>query len=129
MVQNIIISAVLIIISGISKAIQDKISFHWHKSVFSKIKKPKVLQWFNPETSWKNKYEWFPKSKTLTWIISNPLVMLTDAWHFFGMIRNLTLLAAGILLPLAWWSFLYYFIFILTFHIFFHFFLTLKNNI
>lgn len=119
MEQNITIAIILIIISGISKAIQDKISFHWDKSVFSKIKNPKVVQWFNPETSWKNKYEWFPNNKVLTWLISNPLVSITDAWHLFGLLKNFLLLTTGIILPLYWWSFLYYFLFVSTFHLFF----------
>lgn len=128
MVQNLIIAAVLIIIAGICKAIQDKISFHWHKSVFSKIKNPKVIQWFNPETSWKNKYEWFPNNKILTWLISNPLVMLTDAWHLFGFLKNFLILFTGIILPLYWWSFSYYFLFILTFHLFFTYIFSIRIN-
>ena len=68
---EIIITISLLVISAISKAIQDKLQFHYHKSIFSKIKNQ---NWWNPELSWKNKWEWFPNSKILTWLIANPLV-------------------------------------------------------
>lgn len=126
MVQSIVIAGILVFIAGIAKAIQDKTSFHWEKSIFSRIKNKKLKQWFNPSLSWKNKHEWFPNNKILTWIISNPLVMITDAWHLFGFLKNFLLLSTGIILPLCWWSFSYYFLFTLTFHLFFTYFFSIR---
>lgn len=128
MVQSLIIAGVLLIIAGIFKAIQDKISFHWDKSIFSKIKNKKTIQWFNPILSWKNKHEWFKNNKFLTWVISNPLVLITDAWHLFGFLKNFLILLAGILLPLQLYSVLFYFVFTLTFHLFFTYIFSIRTN-
>ena len=47
----IIVSIVFIIISSIARAISNKIQFHYDNSIFRKLK------WFNPLTSWKNKWK------------------------------------------------------------------------
>lgn len=75
----------LIAISGLSKGIQDQLMFHWGKS-WTKNLKP---NFWNPAVSWKNKYkngnpEDGPKFKGSTTIF----VSITDAWHFFGMLRE-----------------------------------------
>ena len=64
---------------AIAKAVMDSIHFNYGGSVFSKWPK-----WFNPETSWKNKWkngdrnqgEAFPGSSTV-------FVSFTDGWHLF----------------------------------------------
>jgi hypothetical protein len=127
-VQSLIIAGVLLIFAGVAKAIQDKTSFHWHKSIFSKIKNKKIVQWLNPELSWKNKHEWFKNNKFLTWVISNPLVLFSDAWHLFGFLKNFLLLLSGILLPLHLLSLLFYFVFTLTFHLFFTYIFSIRTN-
>lgn len=104
----------LIFVSGISKAIADTISFHHDKSVFKN-----AGNWFNPSLSWKNKYDWFPKSKFLTWIISNPLVFITDAWHFFGMIERVSIFSC-LFFCFQWWIIpILYLWFTIVFHIFY----------
>lgn len=113
---EIIITISLLIISAISKAIQDKLQFHYHKSIFSKIKNQ---NWWNPELSWKNKWEWFPNSKILTWLIANPLVALTDAWHLFGLIRDFSLFVTIPLISGNWWLILLYPVYRGVFHVFF----------
>lgn len=113
---EIIITTSLLIISAISKAIQDKLQFHYHKSIFSKVKNQ---NWWNPELSWKNKWTWFPKSKILTWLIANPLVALTDAWHLFGLIRDFSLFLCIPIISGNWWLILLYPAYRLVFHVFF----------
>ena len=115
MITVIIVISFLLFISAISKSIQDTLDFHFDKSIFSKAKG----NWWNPKTSWKNKYDWFPNSKILTWLISNPLVAITDAWHFFGFIRDFSIFSC---IPIAsgnYWLFLGYPVYRFIFHIFF----------
>lgn len=104
----------LLIISGLAKAIQDTLEFHYWKSIFAKAK---YENWWNPNMSWENKYKWFPNSKILTWLISNPLVFVTDAWHTFGLIRNFAIFATIPIISGNYWLFLLYFVFTGTFHI------------
>lgn len=113
----------LLIISSISKAIMDTLNFHFHKSIFKKLNS----KWFNsPEITWKNKYEWFPNSKILTWIICNPLVFVTDAWHLFGLIRDFSVIICFTIVTLNPYYLLIYPLYRLVFHIFFTFVLTKK---
>ena len=106
----------LLLISGLAKAIQDTLYFHYWKSVFAKAKPE---NWWNPNMSWENKYKWFPKSKFLTWLISNPLVAITDAWHTFGLIRDLSIFSCITIISGNYWLFLLYPIYRFVFHIFF----------
>lgn len=111
----------LLFISAVSKSIQDKIQFHFHKSIFKNLG-----DWWDPKKSWKNKHNWFKESKILTWLISNPLVFITDAWHFFGLIRDFCLFFC---IPLAlnnYWILLLYVPYRITFHLFFTYFFSKK---
>lgn len=113
-VWQLVVISVLLLLSGVGKAIQDKLQFHFDKSIFKN-----AGNWWNPKTSWKNKYEWFPKSKFLTWVFSNTLVSLTDAWHFFGFFRDFAIFAC---MPIAsgnYWLFLGYPVYRAVFHVFF----------
>jgi hypothetical protein len=112
----ILIIITLLFISAISKAIQDKLQFHYHKSIFIKLKRQ---NWWNPELSWKNKWNWFPNSKILTWLIANPLVAITDAWHLFGLIRDFSLFSTIPIISGNWWLFLLYPLYRGVFHVFF----------
>ena len=110
-----ILSGLLIALAGISKAVQDKTSFHFERSIFFH-----KSDFWNPEKSWKFKWkngdpkqgERFPLSTTL-------LVSLTDAWHLFGTIRNFSIFLGALLLPMNWISLLGYPLFFITFHIFY----------
>ena len=51
-ISQIILVSVLLAISATAKAIQDKIQFHFDKSVFSKLG-----SWWNTKDSWKNKWK------------------------------------------------------------------------
>ena len=87
---SFIIGIFIIIISGISKAVMDKIQFHYHKSIFKDVLKYNQQFW-NPLLSWENKYKEGsvvePKFMGSTTIF----VFLTDAWHSFQMILTLSM--------------------------------------
>lgn len=95
---------------GTTKAIQDKLQFHFENSIFSKLG-----NFWNPQQSWKNKWKNGNKEEGEKFFLSSTLlVSLTDAWHLFGLIRNFSIfLALGILISPM--SALYYIAFILTF--------------
>jgi len=112
-----IIIFVLVMTSGVSKAIMDTLAFHFYASDFSKLG-----SWWGPNRSWENKYTWSRKNKVLRWLLSSPLVWVTDAWHFFQAVFSVTFAASfvigGIFLP--WWvCFITYVGHRLIFHIFF----------
>lgn len=116
-IWQIIVICLLITISSIAKSVQDKLQFHFDKSVFSKAKNP---QFWNPVLSWKNKYKNGDKKQGEKFLGSSTIfVSLTDGWHLFGLIRNLSIIS---IIPIAtlnpWWliSYVTYF---LIFHIFF----------
>ena len=76
---------ICLVVAGCCKSIMDTLMFHYEQSIFYKLNY-KYGSWLNPQVSWNNKYTWFPNSKILTWLFSNPFVFVTDAWHFFQMI-------------------------------------------
>lgn len=122
----IAISCILIFISSIARAISNKIQFHYHQSVFRDKK------WFNPLTSWKNKWKLDKdgnviiingKQKENFLGSSTIFVLFTDAWHLFESISKYTLIGAFVTwayFSLVWWWILILIaIMIITFHIFF----------
>lgn len=75
------ISLILVMLAAICNAVMDTISFHYIKSIFSKLNR----QWWDPYVSWKNKYiDWDrgKRAEKTIWGIKYPTA-LTDAWHFF----------------------------------------------
>lgn len=104
----------LTIIIATTKAIQDKLQFHFDNSIFKNLG-----TWWNPQESWKNKWKNGNKEEGEKFFLSSTLlVSLTDAWHFFGLIRNFSIFVViGILInPLY---ILYYILFFALFHILF----------
>jgi hypothetical protein len=83
-----ILSFLLIIFSGVSEAIMDKLNFHFEKSIFSNEKYKQIF--WNPIESWKNK--WKEDLKTERFLGSSTIfVFTTDAWHLFKFFRNTSL--------------------------------------
>lgn len=117
MIYSIVAVSILAFVSGISKAVMDTLLFHFDTSIFSD-----KGNWWNPTKSWKNKYDWAKSNRIVQWILSNPLVSITDAWHFFQLLFSATFASAffvsGIFLP--WWTaFIVYALNRVIFHIFF----------
>jgi hypothetical protein len=86
------LSVIFFIIAGIAEGVMDTLQFHYQVSKFKDFKNH--LFW-DPYHSWRNKYkngnpeegERFRFSTTL-------LVGFTDAWHFFKLLRNLSIFIA-----------------------------------
>lgn len=84
MIYSFIVIFLLTIISAISKAIMDKLQFHYDTSVFKNLKQQ---EWWNPTISYKNKYKKGEKNNGPAFFGSTTIfVFLTDAWHFFQSI-------------------------------------------
>ena len=110
-----VIVGILIMFSGIDKAIQDKLQFHFDKSVFKKLG-----DYWNPTTSWKRKYKNGDPLQGEAFLGSTTIfVSLTDAWHLFGLIREFSIIGALAIATLNPWLLLSYVIFFGSFHIFF----------
>lgn len=96
------LSLIFIILAGFSNSIMDTIRFRFDRTIFSKIKNPKWMDWVDPKLSWDNKWktkkaieEKFPGSSTY-------LVFITDLWHFAQALMILFFILSGIsLIPFA----------------------------
>ena len=85
--MNILI-IVLIIISGLCRGLREVIQFRYNnfKQVFPKIND----LWWNPQISWKNKYEDGDPTKGEKFLFSTTLfVFVTDAFHFLAFLEHL----------------------------------------
>lgn len=112
---QIILVLILICLSELCKAIQDKLQFHFDVSIFSKFNS----NWWNPKKSHRNKWEWSDK-KWIQFILVRWLVWITDAWHFFGMIRYVLVILILFVLGVKWWIVIMgYILGRTTFHLFF----------
>lgn len=79
---TIIIAIVLVIVAGIAKAFMDTLQFHYYQ-----MRWKLNPQYWNPEISWQNKYNWGKgKSKLIQWLLQNPLVFITDGWHLMQFV-------------------------------------------
>lgn len=141
-IAYISVSVICIMIAAISKALCDTIQF---KFEFSKLKS--LGNWWNPRKSWELKYKYYLKlTKKHWWYLglykptydekfaysTTILVFLTDAWHLWNTVHHISFLISGIcfgaaLVTLLSISYLYlllviplYFMFAITFHIWFH---------
>lgn len=112
---------IFLIISTISKSIMDILLFHYHNSIFSKVKNDK---WWNPEISWKNKWKnGDPEQGERFFGSSTFLVSITDAWHFFQHIMILSfILSIVVYIPIFGFIIdflILYLIYTCTFELFF----------
>lgn len=92
----IYLSLFLLLISGISKSIQDTSASNFYNS---KLKKLNPLFWCKSESA-KNKWKNGDKSQgERFWGSSTIFVGFTDAWHLFDFIRDITLIISLLLYP------------------------------
>tara|TARA_R110000851_G_scaffold256858_6_gene409353 strand:- start:209 stop:598 length:390 start_codon:yes stop_codon:yes gene_type:complete len=126
-----ILTTALIFIGALCNSVMDKISFHHSKSVFKNMS-----DWWNPQESWKFKWKNGNKEEgERFWQSSRLLVGFTDAWHAmkFGM-RWSYLIAIPLYTmsnPLIniWVDFaILGVIQLITFHMFFTYFLSKKEQ-
>ena len=74
----------MILTASAAKAVMDVLQFHYETSIFSRIKNRRIMEWFNPIYSWKNKWKDGDVMKGEVFFGSSTiLVWTTDAWHFF----------------------------------------------
>lgn len=106
----------LLVISATCKAIQDKLQFHFEKSVFKDLG-----SFWNPEQSWRNKWkDGTPLRGERFWGSSTIFVSFTDAWHLLGLVRNFCLVfPLGLLLGYWWLGFVLYVVYVGVFHVLF----------
>jgi hypothetical protein len=84
------LSLILIFLSGMCEGVMDTLTFHYKR--FEK-KHPKAKDKFwNPEYSWLNKYDSQMKPKFIG--STTVFVFVTDGWHLFKWLKNLTLFAS-----------------------------------
>jgi hypothetical protein len=83
-----IIALLFIIGSAASEAVMDKLQFHYTRSIFTKNPSKYNKLFWDPKTSWVNKWkdssakeEKFKGSSTI-------FVFTTDAWHLFKFFKN-----------------------------------------
>jgi hypothetical protein len=101
----------LITIAGISKAVMDKINFHYTKSIFLDMN---AIFW-SPKLSWMNKWKDGIEKRGPRFFGSTTfLVWTTDAWHLFGMFYAVSF-AIGISLTAKFYP-LWYVIIAYTLH-------------
>ncbi len=80
-------SLILLLLSGLSKAVKDTIEHHYLISIFQKLN-PKF---WNHDLSWVNKYKDGDVLKgSAFWGSTTIFVFLTDAWHLFDTIGALS---------------------------------------
>jgi hypothetical protein len=95
----------LILLSGGFEAIMDTLQFHYDKSIFKKFKNQ--IFWC-PLFSWANKWkDGDPKNGEKFIGSSTIFVGLTDAWHFFKLLHNLTIFLGLLLISIYTTSFFY----------------------
>jgi len=93
-----ILGVLLVCLAGFTKAVMDKLQFHWHKSIFALNPGKYTPLFWDPSVSWANKYKPGTNYKEEKFKFSTTLlVFLTDAWHFFQMCTTF-LLFVGILM-------------------------------
>ena len=80
------ISLILFFLAGIVDAARDFVGFRLEQSIFYKYNP----QFWNTDKSWKNKYKDGDPLKGEKFFLSKSLfVGVTDAWHFFKLLRTL----------------------------------------
>jgi len=97
-----ILSLLFFALAAMCNSIMDNTKDHFYKSIFNS---PKFDQnWWNTETSWKNKY--IDRSINKGVDKSKP-IFLTDSWHYFKflMVVLLALSAATFDIKFLWWEF------------------------
>ena len=121
-IPQIIVVALLLTISAIAKSIQDKLQYHFDKSVFKNLG-----SFWNPKDSWKNKYKNNDPKQGAKFLGSTTIfVSLTDSWHLFGLIRDLSIVLCIPIITLNPYYLLIYPIYRGIFHIMFTYLLNKK---
>lgn len=115
---------------GIIKSIKDKISFHYNRSVFTKLPS-KYQNYTNPDISWRNKWKnGNPDEGERFFGSSTIFVMFTDFWHLLDFMQIVLLVLisyANLDYPILGYGIFniitYLIVILVTFELFFSYFL------
>lgn len=100
-----IILGILGLMVGVCKGVSDRVSTNdeWWGSILSSTSRINEF-WGSKEESWKNKDV---PSKFWNYLYHTALVWVTDAWHFFNMLRVVAYMGMMIVVALMddpiWW--------------------------
>ncbi len=107
--MNLLLAIFLFILFALSNAMMMEIRSHWDR-VFAHWFPPGKDSWWNPATSWQNKYKWWPQ-----WLFKTALVFTTDFWHFLQTLGLTSIFLLFLLYEnkdLRWWQYGYELIFL-----------------
>lgn len=94
--KNKAITGGLIFVAGSARGFNETLQFHW-KKFYQKFPNTNP-NWFNPQISWRNKYEGGDPSKGAKFPLStSALVMFTDQYHLNNFINRASITAALII--------------------------------
>jgi hypothetical protein len=83
-----IVTLFCFILFGLFEAVMDKLQFHYKRSIFKNYQST----WWDPKNSWKNKWKNGDKEQGERFLFSSTVfVFVTDAWHFFKFLRNVSI--------------------------------------
>jgi predicted PurR-regulated permease PerM len=101
----IYLSIILLIISGLSKTIEDISASNYSTSKLSYLN----ASFWNKSISWKNKWKNGDESQGEKFLGSSTIfVFITDAWHLFDLIRDITLIISLLLTPIIYFFIMAY---------------------
>jgi hypothetical protein len=79
----LLIAATLIALGGMCYGLKETVSHHY--GAFAERFPQADPAWWNPDLSWRNKYEGGdPERGPAFWLSTSALVLVTDAYHLFG---------------------------------------------
>lgn len=92
--ERVIHSAGIQFGAGFFNGVGDNLQFHYSQTVFPQGPGEKFLwggqQYWNPNLSWRNKYEDWPRDRSEAFPLStSALVWTTDAWHLTNSLERL----------------------------------------
>lgn len=102
------------ILSGLGKAVRDTIAHHWERCIFTKIGNEFWFKWFRSD--WRDKP-------------SHPIWFLWDAWHWFDTLSYATLFVLIYLCSEYWEISVIISAKWLSFSIFYHKILLIKDSV
>src|SRR5688572_604515 len=94
--KNKILTGGLIVVSGAAKGFNETLQFNYKN--FEKTFPGANKQWFDPQVSWRNKYEdGNPDNGAKFFLSTSVFVMVTDQYHLNNFIHKSALMSALII--------------------------------
>lgn len=125
---SLAIGIILASIAGMSKAIMDKLQFHYHKCIFKFDPVRYNQNFWDPTLSWSNKYKEGSMTEPKFFGSTSYFVFLTDAWHLFQMLMLICLFIGIAIVSFYSVSFIFMMIKVIILRLFFGLSFTLFFN-